>query len=264
MAVLRLKRHQGKDSLAQNLKIDCHYECFGRQPTPPLPTGKQNKEPPVGKIRRTPLQEPQAKNSLDDNKVEEEEDDFFSSSREETPVPKPRNSTSKRDSVTKRKLMVKKARDKKLLKIEQIRKTLYSLHRCDDSRCDNFKATCFVLKSAKTHHRISIPRQIEWAECIDASLPSVTTSTPPTEWLVAFAEGESLTSMKKAVKKKEESSTTPALETSKPVEVHNHFGGQPAPVSQPLGFGYTPQIGAMLIPNGMGGFQIVSGDDQYI
>ena len=169
---LRVMAHQGDKRYARRISVKALYKTFDRDQTltndgpvrgrPPKDKGKNKARPESLRRSSTILISSDPANDLDDV--------FSSFSASKTP----------KASVTKKQLAEKESRDLEddsLIAIN--RRLIFKHYTCVEQGCHNRGRCCYVLKSEKTHHKISPTEQWEWAKALGANMPGVTVKTPP-------------------------------------------------------------------------------------
>lgn len=149
--------------------------------------GKSKADKARDTVRPTPLGR--------ENSGFEDPDDPFASPSSEPEVMELLSPTPK-DSVTNRRLSEKRQRDATTSAVESTRQEIFSYNICTERLCDNKTKYCYIMPKAKTHHKIDITRQLQWAASVHSKTPGVSTTTPPVDWIAAFAEGDYQTSYK--------------------------------------------------------------------
>jgi hypothetical protein len=192
--------HHKKLATANEVTVNAYYktpkEAEALESDVELQTPGKGKKKSKGKskadkardtVRPTPLGR--------ENSGFEDPDDPFASSSSEPEVTE-LSSPTPRDSVTNRRLSEKRQRDATTSAVESTRQEIFSNNICTERLCDNKTKCCYIMPKAKTHHIIDIAHQRQWAASVHSKAPGVTTSTPPVDWIAAFAEGDYQTSYK--------------------------------------------------------------------
>jgi hypothetical protein len=133
----------------------------------------------------------------------------------------------------------KKAKDQLLPSEEAIRKKIFQIHNCKDARCGNKMGCCYELRSTKTHHKIFLPQQEEWARCVVGNLRGATLDDPPIDWITSFGTGWQDTGLKRSGNKKIEA-PPPELK-DRPIQVTVNNPAPAPPPSYPVPRYHPPQ-----------------------
>jgi hypothetical protein len=59
-----------------------------------------------------------------------------------------------------------------------------------EENCQNFKGTCYVLRSKRTYYKLMGIELDQWAELIITSLGNINLKCSLTEWLVKWMKGQ--------------------------------------------------------------------------
>jgi hypothetical protein len=242
-SMLRQMRHLG-DKKCFTLSIDALYHTFDRPHTPPSTEPKAGKSHPKT-ARPTPLQDPFMAPSSDDNPDSNTE---------------AQDNRLARDSTTNRQLVEQRAINSADSHKVVVKKQIFAIHLCSESRCPNNKGCCYKLPSTGNHHKVSIDEQLEWAAHIVAATPHVTLNSPPINWIKNYGEGYAQQHFKRQGNRKSDPSTraiapivdpivsaTPAI-TAQPVQVifqgppHQQFYGEQPGGNMHYGIPQNPQF----------------------
>ena len=224
LGTLRRKLYQGEKRWPFELVVIATFDTVDRNSTPP-PAAKKGKARP-NTVKLISL----LSDSVDSQQSSDQEDD----EEADIPVAAPKKT---RDSSTNRQLASKAIRDTADDKKEVIRKRIFALHHCIDERCSNLRGCCFKLRSRKTHHKINILEQGQWALSVLNEIEGITLETPPLDWIAKFEEGFHETEMKKSGTRRAEPKNE-AIQAAPPLsntpEVHYHYAPPANPTPPPM------------------------------
>jgi hypothetical protein len=203
-ASLRRMKQYGDQKNCNTLAIEAFYKTIDRAHTPEVPKATTKARPTS--IRETPL----------DFEPTSPEDDVFSGYvPDTTSLPIYKSSVQKpRDSITNRQLAEKAIRDSSASAQEAIRSQIFNIHECkEEGICSNAGGCCYVLKRSRTHHKVDVLQQDEWAKHIIVGTKNVTIDKPPLEWIAAYQDtGLNKTIMRRGKRKPD--STDPTIGTA--------------------------------------------------
>jgi hypothetical protein len=194
---LRMKKHIGQKKICSSILIDAPYETFQRDSSPPVESRKSTKSskarPHTKQTVNLISSDIESSDDTDDTSESESDGDLGSKNGKKKGA---------RDSRTRKQLKDKRARDKSASSKDRIASQINAIHTCLEQDCPNFRGICYKLKSAKSHHEVSIAEQNKWADCILAEVKGVDLETPPAKWIASYIEGYSLQARKKSGKRK--------------------------------------------------------------
>jgi len=200
------------------LFVDAVYTSYDRETTPPAAGMEAKSKPKTKNARLTRLDrttqfgDGDLSSDMELDEWDHEEDELL-----------PSKGKTSRESITSQQLYKKATRDTNLEPVEYTRKQIFARHACYDEDCNNFRGCCYVLKQRKSHHKVNLKEQEQWARLVGVN--DISIDTPPTEWIANYIEGRNEMGRKRRSGKKVDPATTITTTlvdplAAKAVEVH--------------------------------------------